>query len=89
MTTIYKCDFCDEAFRNSRECRKHESTHFNGVERLKYILLHDNETDICDYCKHVYYVYGIEKNCVFKDCGPMNRYKDFVTMEENDGGLND
>lgn len=89
MTTIYKCDFCDETFRNSRECRKHESTHFNGAERLKYILLHNNETDICDYCKHVYYVYGCERDCVFEDCNPSNRYKGFVPMEENDGGLND
>lgn len=86
MTTIYKCDFCDETFRNSRECRKHESTHFNGAERLKYILMYSSETDICDYCKHAYYVYGCERDCTFKDCKFSNRYKDFVPMEHSDGG---
>ena len=58
MTTLYKCDFCDKTFYNSKECRNHESDHFDGVEKLKYTLLNNHEIDICDYCDNSYYVYG-------------------------------
>lgn len=81
MTTFYKCDFCNKTFRNSRECRIHESTHFSGAERIKYIILHDNEADICDYCSNSYYVYGCERDCSFNNCSPTNKYKDFVPTE--------
>lgn len=81
MTTFYKCDFCDQIFRNSRECRKHESDHFHDVEKLKYILLNSHEEDICDHCSHSYYVYGCEFDCEYQTkCNSRNNYKNFVPV---------
>ena len=81
MTTIYKCDVCGREFESSLVCRSHEASHFTGVERQKYDLIHDHEADICDYCKHSYYVYGCEQDCDHKDCSMRNEYKDFVPAE--------
>ena len=81
MTPIYRCDICGNEFRNPRECRAHESSHFDGVDKIKYILMHSQEEYICDYCDHSYYVYGCEQDCEHKDCGFINSYKDFVPTE--------
>ncbi len=81
MTTLYKCDFCDKTFYNSKECRNHESDHFDGVEKLKYTLLNNHEIDICDYCDNSYYVYGCELDCKFRtECNHRNNYKKFVPV---------
>ena len=36
MTTYYRCDHCGKEFRSSRECRVHESSHYDGAEKIKY-----------------------------------------------------
>lgn len=81
MTTIYKCDKCGAEFRNSRECRQHESSHYEGAGKIKYDLMYSAEERICDYCDHSYYVYGCEQDCSYEDCGFCNSYKDFVPVE--------
>lgn len=81
MKTIYKCDVCGREFGSSWVCRSHEASHFSGVERMKYDLIHDQEEDICDYCDHSYYVYGCEQDCKFKDCCFKNDYKHFRPVE--------
>lgn len=81
MTTIYKCDKCGAEFRNSRECRQHESSHYEGAGKIKYDLMYSAEEHICDYCDHSYYVYGCEQDCEYKDCKYSNNYKDFVPVE--------
>ncbi len=81
MITVYKCEFCGAEFKNSRECRTHESNHFNEIDKIKYDLMHSYWRYICNYCDHSYYVYGCEQDCNHKNCGYNNNYKDFVPTE--------
>ena len=78
MTTIYRCDFCGEEFTNSRTCARHELSHFEGIEKIKYDLIHAQEEWICDYCENSYYVYGCEQDCQYKYCNASNNYVDFT-----------
>lgn len=77
MNIIYQCDICGIGFRNLKDCKLHEESHFEGVEKIKYELIH-SLNDICDYCDHSYYVYGCEQNCEYKDCRLSNNYKNFI-----------
>lgn len=81
MTTIYKCNACGLEFNDQRACMLHEANHLQGVDKLKYELIHTQEYNICDYCNYSYYVYGCERDCKHKDCGYFNNYKDFVPTE--------
>lgn len=81
MRIKYECEFCGELFESSRRCRVHEASHFSGVEKIKYELIHCNEECICDYCANCYYVYGCERDCKFKDCNYSNGFKDFKLKE--------
>ena len=92
MTTYYRCDHCGEEFRNARECRTHESSHYDGAEKIKYNLMYSSEECICDYCEHSFYVYGCEQDCSYEDCRFLNNYKDFIPVEpfhnkRNNGGI--
>ncbi len=81
MTTKYVCDVCGREFGSPWVCRSHEASHFSGIERVKYDLVHDPEEDLCDYCDHSYYVYGCEQDCKFKDCAYNNNYQHFKPVE--------
>lgn len=81
MTNVYRCDICGEEFLSSYECRVHEVSHLDGVEAIKYELIHSQEEIICDYCEHSYYVYGCEQDCKYRNCRSNNNYKDFVPVE--------
>ena len=83
MTIKYCCDYCYEQFDNKNKCMRHEESHLDDMDKFKYHILYVNKESLCKYCKNVYYVYGVEENCQYKDCGPMNCYKDFKL-----GGLN-
>ena len=78
MTTIYRCDKCDREFDSAKECRVHERSHFHGINRIKYDLIHNQEVDICDYCDNSFYVYGCERDCGYRNCNYINLYADFV-----------
>lgn len=80
MTTIYRCDKCGKEFDTSLACTAHEMSHSGEYTNLKYYLL-NTINDICDYCKHSYYVYGCEQDCQYKDCNWNNHYKDFIPVE--------
>ena len=80
MTTKYICDICKKEFYSYTMCRHHETSHFDGVERLKYELQSQNE-EVCDYCANSYYVYGCEQDCKYNDCCYDNNHKDFAPVE--------
>ena len=81
MKTVYKCDFCGNEFSSIGECLNCEESHFEGVEKIKYLLTRNPRTCICDYCAHSYYVYGCEQNCEHTKCGSSNNYIDFKPVE--------
>jgi hypothetical protein len=81
MTTKYVCDVCGREFGSPWVCRSHEASHFTGIERVKYDLIHDPEEDLCDYCDNSYYVYGCEQDCKFKGCSYNNNYIYFKPVE--------
>lgn len=80
MTIIYKCDFCGKEFKKQTQCRVCEASHMNDIDRTKYLLML-NFQDICDYCEHSYYAYGIDRNCEHKNCTYANNYEDFTPTE--------
>ena len=80
MKIKYECDICGQLFDSSRRCRVHEASHFSGLEKIKYELIHSQEEDICDYCGNSYYVYGCERDCEHKECSFINNYEDFVPV---------
>lgn len=86
MKTVYECERCHKQFDNMHECMIHELLHYSDEAAIKYYIRNVANTDICDCCNNVYYVYGAERNCSYKCCGPLNNYKDFVAKE---GVLND
>lgn len=82
MKVVFQCDICGKDFVSCRECRVHEYNHFAGIDALKYKIIYMQEEDICDYCKHSYYVYGCEHDCDYNDeCKYKNNYKDFAPVE--------
>lgn len=83
MKILYECEYCHEQFNNKNTCMRHEESHLKDVDKFKYHVVYVNKEPLCKYCEHVYYVYGCEENCEYKDCSPMNCYKDFKL-----GGLN-
>ena len=78
MKIWYECEKCHKQFACEKQCRVHEALHLDDVERAKYLIQHFLHEDICTHCAHVFYVYGVEPDCMFGDCGPSNNYKDFV-----------
>ena len=80
MTIIYRCDVCGQEFKNQKKCRVCEASHMGNIDRTKYLLM-INCQEICDYCEHSYYVYGIDRNCEHKDCTYANNYADFIPTE--------
>lgn len=78
MKIRYECEHCHEQFDCEKKCRAHEASHLDDIERVKYLIQHFLNDDVCAHCAHVFYVYGCEQDCMFGDCGPSNNYKDFV-----------
>lgn len=37
--------------------------------------------DPCRYCKHSYYVYGIDGDCKYRECQRDNNYRNFIPTE--------
>ena len=81
MNTIYECEHCGKQFYNQTCCAYHEILHLKDVEKMKYYIMNCTTEDLCKYCGHVYYVYGCEQECNFKDCNRANNYKDFKRSE--------
>ena len=77
MKIKYECDHCKVQFNSEQDCRIHEILHLQGLEELKYYAQYATDINLCNYCDNVYYVYGCELNCEYKDCGPKNNYKHF------------
>ena len=83
MKTLYECEYCGKQFTDKNTCLRHEESHLDDMDKFKYHILCVNKESLCKYCKNVYYVYGVEENCEYKDCCSENCYKDFKL-----GGLN-
>lgn len=71
MTPIYKCDVCGKEFKDKSYCLKHEKTHFKDMSAVDALKLEVKNKGgrVCDYCTHVYYVYGSEPECQFLNNG--------------------
>ena len=82
MKTIYECERCQRQFHNKHECMIHELLHYSDEAAVKYYIEHISDEDICDCCEHVYYAYRAERNCIYKNCGQTNNYKDFKVKED-------
>lgn len=78
MKVIYKCEFCDKQFDNANVCKYHEMLHLNSIDKFKYYIRNVECQDLCKYCARVYYIYGCEQNCQFKDCAAQNNYMHFI-----------
>ena len=81
----YECAFCNSTYTNYETAVSCENEHLkmfapNDFYPLDYIkiynMIESRGADPCDYCKHVYYVYGCEQECRFRNngecfsCGP-------------------
>ena len=82
MVSLYKCDYCGKIFQGVDafyDCQEHEEMH----KKDKYADLKMNcDTDICDKCEHVYYVYNVEKNCKYAgQCDRNNCWCKFMIKE--------
>ena len=45
------------------KCRQCEMSHLTDIEKLKYDIKYNQHKDLCDFCDHSFYVYGIERDC--------------------------
>ena len=77
MKIIYECEHCHKQFNDNHQCSIHELSHFDKDEGVRYYIRNIIGSQLCEYCEYAYYVYGIELNCVNKNCGPNNNYKNF------------
>lgn len=81
MRIIYECSHCGEQFDNKAACVLHEGLHLGSIDSFKHLVINGLNEDICKHCDHVYYVYGCERTCDFKNCNRLNNYKDFKRSE--------
>lgn len=63
MQIKYVCDYCGNDFSTEEKCRRCEMSHLNDTEKLKYNIKYNQHKDLCDFCNHSFYVYGIERDC--------------------------
>ena len=77
MKIIYQCEFCNKQFDNANICKYHEMLHLSTIDKFKYYICNIEGQDLCKYCNHIYYVYGCEPDCKFKDCTAQNNYQNF------------
>lgn len=66
----WKCCTCGKIYTDIKKAQVCELSHMDlENDKIKYyinnILVGEN---VCDYCKHSYYVYGCEQECDIKDC---------------------
>lgn len=93
----YECVFCNSTYTNYETAVSCENEHLkmfapNNFYPLDYIkiynMIESRNADPCDYCKNVYYVYGCEQECSFRNngkcfsCGP-DRGKKFEPKVED------
>ncbi len=84
MKIKYECDHCKAQFGSEAACRSHEILHLHGIEEVKYYIQYRTTEDLCSYCDHAYYVYGVDFRCDQQDCNSKNNYKDFKGDKLND-----
>ena len=81
MKIIYICDFCGEEYYDREACLEHEKEHYRteDIETVIRIYCRNNQKDLCEFCKNIYYSYGVEANCgrKEKDCFWVDRYPKF------------
>ena len=110
----YECTCCDTAYEREIDALMCEERHlldgkddnYSRYDLLRiYNLIESRGADPCDYCKHVYYVYGCEQECKYRNMGKCQAYglgkgdkftpkvedivKKFVTHKEEKENLND
>lgn len=86
MKILFACEFCGAIYETSRGAMKCEFSHsnlfLNDSNNLSNFCSFYLNKDICDFCKHAYYVYGCELDCQKKEC-QMNRNRpDFVLNKD-------
>lgn len=82
----YECTCCNMAYEREMDALMCEERHllkgkdnnYSNYDLYRlYNLIESRGSDPCDYCKNVYYIYGCEQECSFRNngecssCGPM------------------
>ena len=90
MTQLWKCDICGKTFLKKEDCEFHEIAHDDcDLETRIRLKCKNKKLDLCDYCDHVYYVYGCEKDCEVRNkCTYARNYPYFKPSEKLKDDLN-